>query len=94
MAAERGDDNDEHGGQRMQIKGKAEGKSASAHIVDGERLGEAPDAVKPSEPTTNGCGDEAYLRHGNEAGQGGFAPAGRRAQPQWDPWLHHRWDLR
>ena len=41
------DDTDEHGGQRMQIKGKAEGKSASAHIVDGERLGEAQDAVKP-----------------------------------------------
>ena len=56
MAAERGDDNDEHGGQRMQIKGKAEGKSASAHIVDGERLGEARDVVKPSEPTMNGGG--------------------------------------
>ena len=58
MAAERGDDNDEHGGQRMQIKGKADGKSASAHIVDGETLGEVRDAVKPSEPTTNGGGDE------------------------------------
>ena len=58
MAAERKDDNDEHDGQRMQIKGKVDGKSASAHIVDGETLREAQDAVKPSEPTTNGGGDE------------------------------------
>ena len=58
MVADRGDNNDEHGGQRMKIKGKAEGKSASAHIVDGETLGEARDAVKPSEPTTNGVGYE------------------------------------
>ena len=42
----------------MQIKGKAEGKSASAHIIDGERLGEARDAVKPSETTTNSGRDE------------------------------------
>ena len=60
-----GDDNDEHGGQRMQIKGKAEGKSASAHIVDGETLREARDVVKPSEPTTNGGGDEL---HGERTG--------------------------
>ena len=42
----------------MQIEGEAEGKGAPAHIIDGKRLGEARDAVKPSEPMTNGGGDE------------------------------------
>ena len=50
------DGTDEHGDQRMQIEGEAEGKGAPAHIVDGERLGEARDVVKPSEPTMNGGG--------------------------------------
>ena len=39
MAAERGDDNDEHGGQRMQIRGRQRGKARRLTSLTGRRSG-------------------------------------------------------